>query len=378
MKKENWSSKAKRNWGNTIFMVLLPISAFLTSVYYFYTKGWDWKIVGLFFLFYFATGISITAGYHRLFSHKGYEAHPFVEFLYLVFGAAAFQNSALKWCTDHRIHHRYVDGDDDPYSIRRGFWYAHVGWVCHEGNPKDFSRYNRDLRRNSMVLWQDKYYVSIAFLAGGVLPTLIGWSLGSALGGFAVAGLLRIVVVHHFTFFINSACHYWGKQTYTDSNSARDNAFLAFFTYGEGFHNFHHLFHNDYRNGIRWFDYDPTKWWIYFLSFFGGTRQLKRTPKIKILQAKMTMEQKRLQRHLTSSVVKDLAEQMKEKVECAYEKWDELKLKYQYEYKILKKQKTVQGKEKIKLLKLKMREAKLEYDLACLQWRQHVLSLTPA
>ncbi len=371
----DWRVNAKWDWVNTSFMVLCPIVAVVVTVAYFVMEEINYGIIGLFVFFYFVTGIAITAGYHRLFSHKCYEVHPIIEFLYLIFGAAAFQNSALKWCTDHRIHHRYVDDEDDPYNIKEGFWYAHMGWICKSGNPKDFSRYNRDLASNKLIIWQDKYYPLIGLAVGGVLPTLLGWMLGSAFGGFALAGFLRIVVVHHFTFFINSACHWWGKQTYTDENSSKDSAFLALFTYGEGYHNFHHLFHNDYRNGIRWYDYDPTKWFIAFIAFLGGAKKLRRTSQIKILQARMAMQKKKLESKIENFDMDEIVEQMKERVERAYIDWQKVKSKYREEYQSLKKLKTEQGRERIALMKSKLKEAKSEYKLAYAQWNHYTGTL---
>ena len=375
VQKPNWILNGQVDWFNTSFMIFLPVLALIATGLYFYLENFNLWMIPVFLFFYFATGLSITAGYHRLFAHKGYEAHPIVQFLYLFFGAGAFQNSALKWCTDHRVHHMHVDKEDDPYSVSHGFWHAHIGWVCHEGNPRDFSYLGRDLQENRLIQWQHRNWFWLGIVSGVLLPTLAGWAFGSALGGFALAGVLRIVLVHHFTFFINSLCHYWGKQTYTDRNSAKDNFVLAFFTYGEGYHNFHHLFSNDYRNGIHWFDFDPTKWTIRTLAFFGVADKLKVTPQIQILKAKLEMKKKNLESkvHSTdySQAMCESLERMKNKVETAYVRWGEIKTQYQKEYKSFKTRKTLEGKKQVALIRAELRMAKLEYQFALKEWRTY-------
>ena len=122
--------------------------------------------------------------------------------------------------------------------------------------------------------------------------------VGDVWGTVLLMGLLRLVVSHHFTFFINSLAHMWGKQPYTDENTARDNFWLALLTYGEGYHNFHHIFQYDYRNGVKWWQFDPTKWLILSLSWLGLTKNLKRIPNFTIRKAELLMQFKRAQQQL--------------------------------------------------------------------------------
>jgi len=283
----NWN---KIDWINTSFLILSPIFAILLTVLYFKTEVNYLPQIILFIFFYLATGMSITAGYHRLFSHRTYKANTLLKIIYLLFGAAAFQNSALKWSMDHRIHHNNVDKDHDPYNINKGFFYAHIGWIFYK--EEDFRNIPipKDLAQDKWVMLQHKYFMAIAILMGFGLPTLIGSFFGSAIGGFTLAGLLRIVFVHHCTFFINSLCHVVGKRTYTDTNSARDSFILAFFTYGEGYHNFHHYFPSDYRNGVKWYQFDPTKWLIKTSAFLGLATDLKRVPERMIREAQNKMQ----------------------------------------------------------------------------------------
>lgn len=277
------------NWVNSLFLIFTPILAIALTLIHVFYEGMNWWLIIPFVILYFLTGLSITAGYHRLLSHKAYQAHPVVKLFYLVFGAGAFENSALNWCHDHRIHHRHCDSDKDPYNIERGFWYAHMGWIMLDEKKTKPLPYPKDLLNDPYVMFQHHFYLPLALLTGLLLPLLLGFIMGSPIGGLAIAGFARIVFVHHMTFFINSLCHIVGTQPYTDKNSAKDSPIMALFSYGEGYHNFHHLFQNDYRNGIRWYHFDPTKWLIATLAKLKLASRLKKTPAEDILRARMYM-----------------------------------------------------------------------------------------
>lgn len=281
--------KLKKNWLNVLFLTLTPILGIGGSVLYLTQRGFLWEDWLVFLALYLLSGLSITAGYHRYFAHRTHETHPLLQIFYLLLGAAAFENSALNWSADHRCHHRYTDQDRDPYNIRKGFFWAHMGWIFYETKVDPDFETVPDLLTNRWVMWQHKYYLLISVVVSFVVPTLIGALYGSALGGFLIGGLLRVVFVHHGTFLINSAAHMFGSQPYSDKNSSRDNWSLAFFTFGEGYHNFHHTFPNDYRNGARFYQWDPTKWWIQTMNFLGFTRRLHRVKDWAILQARYKM-----------------------------------------------------------------------------------------
>lgn len=249
----------------------------------------------------YACGLSITGGYHRLWAHRAYQAHWSLKLFYLLFGAMAFQNSVLVWASTHRIHHANVDDvDHDPYSINRGLWYAHIGWMLRDypSAKTDYSN-ARDLLEDRLVMFQHNYYLPLALFMNIGFPLLLGWAMGDVLGYLMVAGLLRLVVNHHVTFLINSLAHYWGRRPYTIENTARDNDLLAFLTYGEGYHNYHHLFQWDYRNGVRWWQYDPTKWLIASLSWVGITRELRRVPEFRIQRAMLQRQFDQVRERLT-------------------------------------------------------------------------------
>jgi stearoyl-CoA desaturase (delta-9 desaturase) len=282
-----------------------------------------------------AAGLSITAGYHRLWSHRTYEAHWSLRLFYMLFGSMALQNSILVWGSMHRVHHKNVDHvDHDPYSIKRGFWYAHIGWMLRDypSGALDFSN-ARDLEADPIVAFQHQHYLGIALGMNFIFPLLVGWACGDPWGFLMLGGLMRLVVNHHLTFFINSLAHYWGRRPYTADNTARDNDLIAFFTYGEGYHNFHHLFQWDYRNGVRWWQFDPTKWWIAGWSTVGLTRGLKRVPEFKIQRAMLQRQFERAQERLRAcasansvrlETLHKLLEQEKEAFAATLNEWKRL------------------------------------------------------
>jgi stearoyl-CoA desaturase (Delta-9 desaturase) len=288
---------------NALMFAITMAVALIIVPWYGLTHGFstaEW-VVALSFTF--LNGIGITAGYHRLWAHKTYEAHWTVRLFLLVFGTMALQNSAFVWCSGHRKHHLNVDDvHQDPYSARRGFWFSHIGWMLREypsGRP-DFSNIP-DLKRDPMLAFQHRHYLALLLLANFGLPVIAGLIFHDILGMMLLAGVARLVWSHHVTFFINSLAHMWGSRPYTEENSARDNPVLAVFTYGEGYHNFHHIFAHDYRNGVRWWQWDPTKWLISALSYVGLTRRLKRTPTFQIQRALLAMQFQRAQARLAAA-----------------------------------------------------------------------------
>jgi len=329
-------------WTNVLLFAITFIGAAILVPWYGILHGYGLTEWVAFVAFAFASGLSITAGYHRLWSHKTYKANPPVRFIFALGGALALQNSALHWSSDHRVHHKHVDNNDkDPYSAKMGFWYSHIGWMLREYQAQRYHDYKnvRDLQNDKIVMWQHKYYLTLAVLMNIALPAFLGWLNGDILGMLLMAGLLRLVVVHHCTFFINSLAHVWGSQPYTDKNTARDNGVIALLTYGEGYHNFHHIFENDYRNGIKWWQYDPTKWLINMLNLLGLAKDLRVTPQERIESAMLQMQLKR-----TQSRVANLTN-------C-----DEALEKLQVEYELLKSHLTDYYKAKKELLEAKRKQ----------------------
>ena len=294
-------------WVTSIFLIGTALGA-LTVVPWFIWTHWDtplgWGfILSLFVFYYYATGFGITLGYHRLFSHLSFKAKWPVKLFTLLFGAASFENSALDWSADHRIHHKHVDEDEDPYDISKGFFYAHIGWLLFRLKPKPPVTNVKDLEADPLVMWQHRHVQTIAVIVGFVIPTLLGWAYGhfvtgtpgeTALAGFLIVGLLRTVIVQQGTFCINSLCHMVGRQPYSTRHSARDSASVALLTFGEGYHNYHHEFQHDYRNGVKPWQFDPTKWIIWTLAKLGLASDLRTVPDTRILAAEVKERSKSL------------------------------------------------------------------------------------
>jgi cyclopropane-fatty-acyl-phospholipid synthase len=244
-----------------------------------------WQTLVLAAVWYLCSGLSITGGYHRLFSHRAYRAAAPLKLFYLVFGAAAAQNSAINWASDHRRHHAHTDKDGDPYDARKGLWWSHMGWVFYRDPARDLDNVP-DLMRDPLVVWQHRYYVPLVPAMLWVVPGAVAALWADAVGGALWAGCIRLVAQYHSTFSINSLAHRFGSQPYTTQHSARDNPIVALVTMGEGYHNFHHRFPGDYRNGIRLLDFDPTKWLVGLLSKMGVTWDLKRVSPESVDQAR--------------------------------------------------------------------------------------------
>jgi stearoyl-CoA desaturase (delta-9 desaturase) len=278
----------KKDWVNIIFLTLTPVIGVAGTALYTWRHGFHWWMPLLTVAMYSLVGVSICAGYHRFFSHKSYEVSPVVQVFYAIFGAMAAQNSILWWSSSHRVHHKYVDRDWDPYNIKRGFWWAHILWIFYRNDERDETFANAtDLQKNPIVMWQHRWHKVILIAAGFGIPTLIGAAFGDPIAGLLWGGFLRIVVIHHTTFFVNSLAHTLGEPLFNAEVSAKDNWIVALLTLGEGYHSFHHRFPNDFRNGIRWYQWDPSKWLIGTLRGVGLASELRTAPLPQIEQARM-------------------------------------------------------------------------------------------
>ena len=352
-------------WTNLLFMTITPVAAAVLTPIYLIHHGFSWGLLAFFVVCYTLNNMAITCGYHRYFSHRSYDAHPIVEFFYIFVGAGAFQSSILQWCSDHRRHHRELDSQADPYSISKGFWWAHVLWMFVKDDHPESTVFPKDLSKNRLIQFQHDYYVWIATFVGFILPGLAGWALGFGFwGGVIIGGALRIVLTQHSTFLINSAAHTFGRQTYTDKNTAKDSVIMAFLTFGEGYHNFHHYFQADYRNGTRWYHWDPTKWWIRLLAFLGLATRLKRTRKEEILKARLAMEEKTL---VARGACADYTSQLKTRIVEAQNRLRQLK----DDYLRAKSNFALRSRDKKEQMRADIRSAKLEFRHAYGQWREY-------
>lgn len=292
------SAAPAKDWLAIVFLCACPVLGIAGTAAWTAWVGFEWWMLGLCVGLYLLVGLSVCAGYHRYFAHKSYECARPVQLFYLVFGALAVQSTVFNWASGHRTHHKHVDDDWDPYNIRRGFWWAHIVWIFHK-NDYDL-RNVPDLVRNPLCRWQQRWYPALLVGGGLALPAAVGWIFGDVIAGILWGGFLRIVVTHHTTFFVNSLAHSFGKRRYDPEVSACDNWLVALLTLGEGYHSFHHRFPADYRNGVRWYHWDPAKWLIWGLEKAGLAARLKRTPEPRIervrLESSVALLQGRLDR----------------------------------------------------------------------------------
>jgi stearoyl-CoA desaturase (delta-9 desaturase) len=241
-----------------------------------------------------------------------YKTKPVVEAVLLFFGSMATEGSALRWSYDHRYHHAFVDTDKDPYSIKKGFWYAHFGWMLEKQKPIE-NKVVADLVKNPLVHFQHRFYVPLMFATNILATVVLGLIFHDMWGAFVFGWLLRLFFLHHFTWFINSLAHTWGARTFCQELSAVDNYFIALLTFGEGYHNYHHTFAYDYRNGIRWFHFDPTKWIIWTLSKVGLAYKLKKNQRY-FIEERILLDRKKLLLDKLQSSYNDQKEALKETV----------------------------------------------------------------
>lgn len=299
---------------NIIGLVIAPIYGVLVGF-----SGWTWAFASTVWIL---SGLSITMGYHRLWSHRTYKAAWPLRLALAIFGTFSLQNSIYVWAARHRVHHRHVDDvDHDPHSIKSGFWHAHMGWMLRHWKTSevDFS-HAKDLENDAIVMWQHNHYWTLVWLFNLGIPVALGLLVGDVLGMVLLASAFRLAFSQHCTFFINSLAHTWGRRTYSDEDSSRDNGVIALLTWGEGYHNYHHTFQADYRNGLRWWQFDPGKWLISISAWFGLAHGLKRTPKFKIQRARLQMQFKQLEQRLAQS---EAHANWRETLEAEYEQFKE-------------------------------------------------------
>jgi stearoyl-CoA desaturase (delta-9 desaturase) len=356
------------NWGPVIFLVTYQVVLLTLLPFYFYYNTPATGIIVATIVLLYATGLSITGGYHRFYAHRTYKTNKFVETILLFFGAMAAQGSALRWSFDHRIHHAHVDTDEDPYSINKGFWYAHCLWIWEM--PREIEQKTvSDLFKNKLVMFQHEYYKTLMIASNAFSVLFFGWLFNDFLGAFALVCWLRMFFLHHFTWFINSLAHTWGDKPFSQEQSAVDNYVLSLLTFGEGYHNYHHTFANDYRNGIRWFHFDPTKWMIWTLHKLGLAHGLKRMDSVTI-EKRIVTESKEI---LLDKIKKTCIAKKEELEKTVHEMADQIVAKIaefnHLKQEYLQKKQERLGRDIVKKLRYEIRNLKrsLKQD-----WRQWV------
>ncbi len=361
---------SKYDWGVLAFIVGYHVALLVGLPIYFMNHSPSAAICVISAVLMYVSGICVTAGYHRLYSHSAYKTNKYVEAVLLFFATIATQGSALKWACDHRKHHAFVDTEKDPYAITKGFMFAHVLWLFYKADPID-PKVVPDLYKNRLVMFQHRFYVPLMFLTNIFSFVLVGYLLNDMLSAFVFVWGVRLLVLHHFTWFINSLAHTWGSKSFSQEHSAVDNYFMSIFTFGEGYHNYHHTFANDYRNGIRWYHFDPTKWVIWTLSKLGLAHSLRKVSNVRIHE-RMVIERKNELVDMVKNYISDNSKLFEEKIDAITKDIlsrfsDFYQLSQQY--KTVKKEKLT-DKDLLKDLSLQIQSAKKTLEDDWKAWKQ--------
>ena len=273
-------------------LIVLPLILVTLGVFYIIDYQFGWFEALLFTTGYYISNITVGIGLHRLWSHDTYKTNKFVEFILALLSAGTLQGPALSWASNHFKHHTFTDTEKDPHTPLKyknramGFFWSHMGWMLvGEGSYKSIGRITMvKLGKNKILRWQLKYYWQSAIAMNTIVPAFVGYIFGgtamSAYAGLLFIGLGR-ALQQQITFFVNSLCHFIGTQPYTKGTSG-DIWWLAILLLGENWHNFHHAFPSDYRNGAKWYQTDVHKWIIYLMSKCGLAWDLKRTAKVRV------------------------------------------------------------------------------------------------
>jgi stearoyl-CoA desaturase (delta-9 desaturase) len=268
--------------------VLLPLAGLVAGIALLWGVAFSWVYLGLLVGMYAATAVGITVGYHRLFTHRSFQTGPAVTHVLGALGSMAVEGPVIEWSAVHRSHHQHSDDHGDPHSpnthgssmlgVLRGLWHAHVGWMFAR-EAEDTSRYVKDLTKDPVVRHIDRLFV-FWVVVGLLIPTALGglltWSWMGMLLGFIWGGLVRVLLVHHVTWSINSVCHIWGTRPFRSHDLSRNNAIFGFLGFGEGWHNNHHAFPTSARHGLRWWELDLAYLFIRGLAVLGLAKNVRR------------------------------------------------------------------------------------------------------
>lgn len=261
------SEREQMNWVTTLTLVILHIGA-VAALFLF---NWHAALVAL-FLYWMATGLGISMGYHRLLTHRSYKVPQALEYFFAICGVLTLEGGPIFWVATHRIHHQKSDREGDPHSPRDGAWWAHVGWLlfgeAKHNNTRLMSKYAPDLAKHRFYVWLNNYHwlplaaLSVLLYVIGGLPMLL-WGT-----------CLRVVFGLHATWLVNSATHMWGSRRFATRDDSRNNWWVALITFGEGWHNNHHAHPTSARHGLTWYEFDISWIQIKLLKLLGVAKSI--------------------------------------------------------------------------------------------------------
>lgn len=277
--------------------VVLPLLGVIAAGILLWGLAFNWLYLWLLLGMYVITGLGITVGYHRYFTHRSFRTNALGTLWWGITGSMAAEGNIIEWVAHHRKHHQHSDAPDDPHSphqhdgtawgIVKGFWHAHTGWFLMRGpgDHADIDRYAPDLRDDKLISWTSRFE-GLWLLLGLAIPAAIAglvtqsWT-GALLGGLW-GGLVRLFLVHHITWSINSVCHIWGARPFESHDHSRNNVIFGLLGFGEGWHNNHHAFPSSARHGLSWWQFDSSYLVIKLMSFVGLAKDIKVPDKARI------------------------------------------------------------------------------------------------
>ena len=263
----------RKSWTEQILLTLflvIPFAAVVAAVPVAWGWGFSWHDAVIATVLYFMTGLGVTVGFHRYLTHRSFRAKRWVRVVLAICGSMAIQGSAIQWVADHRRHHRFSDKEGDPHSpwrygtsfkaLSKGFFYSHVGWL-YDWDKTSEDHYAPELVADSDINWISRkfpWWVAASLLIPAFIGGMWSWSWQGALTAFFWGGLVRIFLLHHVTFAINSVCHITGRRPFKTRDRSQNVWWLAILSFGESWHNFHHAEPTSARHGVRLFEIDTS------------------------------------------------------------------------------------------------------------------------
>jgi stearoyl-CoA desaturase (Delta-9 desaturase) len=253
--------------------VVVPFLGLIAAVLLLWNSWVDWIDLGIMAVTYLLYGMGITIGYHRLLTHRAFKTYQPVEYGWAILGSMGLQGGVLDWVADHRKHHAHTDQEGDPHSPHghggglkgalHGLYHAHMGWLFDRAGMAAPERYAKDLHEDRGMHVIQKAFLPLV-LAGFVLPFALGWAIGGTLAdgitGALWGGFVRIFLLHHVTWSINSVCHFFGTRRFAVDDHSTNVFWLSLLSFGESWHHNHHAFPRSAVHGLRWWELDPTAW----------------------------------------------------------------------------------------------------------------------
>jgi stearoyl-CoA desaturase (delta-9 desaturase) len=252
--------------------VIVPFLTFIAAIILLWNNIVGWNDLAILVVMYSLTAAGITIGYHRMLTHRAFQTSKPVEYTFAALGQMAVQGPVINWVADHRKHHAHTDEDGDPHSphvghgeglkgVIAGLWHSHVGWLWRENGQAGRRAYAPDLMEDRGMRWINRNFPAFAAL-GLVLPGLAGFALSGSLKGFLTGvlwgGFVRLFLVHHITWSINSVCHFFGRRRFETEDHSTNVFWLAIPSLGEAWHHNHHAFPRSARQGMKWYEIDPS------------------------------------------------------------------------------------------------------------------------